>query len=174
MYTEDEVRELLEQAYSEGFDSGIEDTLNYMDKNYDMKEFFEEESAFDLEDEYESYNEVMSRYGKDRVRDFASGIKQDEGESDKDFKQRRSNAIRASVAGNAFNDSWGAKKRMESLKEQLKTEKGKAAAEKKYNDFSKSAKRMAKSYDRYNLKSKIDDDKRALRSEINYIKNDYK
>ena len=51
MYTEREVRELLEQAFSEGYDNGIDDTLDYIDENYEIDE------DFDLEDEYEYYTE---------------------------------------------------------------------------------------------------------------------
>ena len=51
-YTDNEVRELLEQAFQEGYDNGINDTLDYIDENYEL-----EDDSFDLEDEYEYYTE---------------------------------------------------------------------------------------------------------------------
>jgi len=50
-YTDREVKELLEQAFAEGYDNGIDDTLDYIDENYEL------EDEFDLMDEYESYTE---------------------------------------------------------------------------------------------------------------------
>ena len=55
MYTEREVRELLEQAFAEGYDDGIDDTLDYIDENYEL-----EDGGFDLMDEYESLQETKS------------------------------------------------------------------------------------------------------------------
>ena len=80
MYTEDEVKEMLEKAFQEGYDNGIDDTLDYIEENYEIEfdesakddfedvDLFEEhatEEDFDLEDEYDSYNEdVMSNLKK--------------------------------------------------------------------------------------------------------------
>lgn len=52
-YTEKEVRELLEQAFAEGYDDGIDDTLDYIDENYEL-----EDDSFDLEEEYDYYTEM--------------------------------------------------------------------------------------------------------------------
>lgn len=78
---EKEVKALLEEAYADGYDSGIDDTLDYIKENYEIEfdesaeedefedvDLFEEhvtEEDFDLEDEYNSYNEdVMSNLKK--------------------------------------------------------------------------------------------------------------
>ena len=53
MYTEREVRELLDKAFSEGYDNGIDDTLDYIDENYEL----ESDDNFDLMDEYDAYTE---------------------------------------------------------------------------------------------------------------------
>ena len=75
----EELESMLEEAYNEGYNSGIDDTLDYMDENYDMSEFFAEEtkdSDFDTDlfeetvteedfDLIDSYNEdVMSNLKK--------------------------------------------------------------------------------------------------------------
>ena len=52
MYSEYEVKKLLEQAFQEGYDNGIDDTLDYIDENYEL-----EEDSFDLEEEYDYYTE---------------------------------------------------------------------------------------------------------------------
>ena len=50
-YTEREVREMLDKAFQEGYDNGIDDTLDYIDENYEL------DDSFDLEDEYDYYTE---------------------------------------------------------------------------------------------------------------------
>ena len=73
----EELDALLADAYQEGYDSGIDDTLDYIDENYEIEDIeddfedtdlFEEavtSEDFDLEDEYESYSEgVMANLKK--------------------------------------------------------------------------------------------------------------
>ena len=75
----EELEAMLKQAYNEGYDSGIDDTLDYMDENYDMSEFFAEEAEdtdFDTDlfeesvtdedfDLFDSYNEdAMAKLNK--------------------------------------------------------------------------------------------------------------
>jgi len=72
MYTEDELDELLQEAYSNGYNSGIDDTLDYMDENYDMEEFFEEETSFDLESDYESLQEMDQEYKNQYKREVSN------------------------------------------------------------------------------------------------------
>ena len=81
MISKEELDAMLEQAYAEGYDSGIDDTLDYIEENYEIEfdesaeendfedvDLFKEhvtEEDFDLEDEYDSYNEdVMSNLKK--------------------------------------------------------------------------------------------------------------
>jgi len=55
MYTKYEVRQLLEEAFEKGYNNGIDDTLDYIEENYEL------EDEFDLMDEYNninSFNEV--------------------------------------------------------------------------------------------------------------------
>lgn len=73
----EELDALLQEAYEEGYDKGIDATLDYIDENYVIEEseeaedfdvdLFEEasEDEFDLEHDYNSYNEdVMSNLKK--------------------------------------------------------------------------------------------------------------
>ena len=81
----EELDALLQEAYEEGYDKGIDATLDYIDENYEIEEseeeveaeheeaedfdvdLFEEasEDEFDLEHDYDSYNEdVMSNLKK--------------------------------------------------------------------------------------------------------------
>ena len=53
-YTDREVKEILEQVYAEAYDQGIDDTLDYIDENYEL----ESDDSFDLMDEYESLQEM--------------------------------------------------------------------------------------------------------------------
>lgn len=53
MYTDKEVREILDRVYSEAYDAGIDDTLEYFEENYE----FDSDDSFDLEDDYNYYNE---------------------------------------------------------------------------------------------------------------------
>ena len=55
-YTEREIRELLDKAFSEGYDNGIDDTLDYIDENYEL----ESDDNFDLMGEYDAYTEGSS------------------------------------------------------------------------------------------------------------------
>lgn len=57
MYTEREVREMLDKAFQEGYDDGIDDTLDYIDENYEL-----EDGGFDLMDEYDALQEMDQRY----------------------------------------------------------------------------------------------------------------
>jgi len=65
-YTEREVRELLEQAFAEGYDDGIDDTLDYIDENYEL-----EDDSFDLMDEYDAYTEGSSNRKHPERRDIS-------------------------------------------------------------------------------------------------------
>ena len=78
----EELDALIQQTYDEAYDKGVDDTLDYMDENYDMSEVYAEaaedadfdvdlfdeettEEDFDLESEYDSYNEdVMANLKK--------------------------------------------------------------------------------------------------------------
>ena len=64
MYTEYEVRQLLEEAFEEGYDNGIDDTLDYIEENYEL------EDEFDLMDEYNeatAFLEDLSEKDKRRI-----------------------------------------------------------------------------------------------------------
>ena len=66
MYTDNEIRELLAEAFSKGYDDGIDDTLDYIDENYEL----ESDDSFDLEEEYDSYTEsknVREQYKARRI-----------------------------------------------------------------------------------------------------------
>jgi len=123
-YTDREVRQLLEEAFEKGYDNGIDDTLDYIDENYEL------ENEFDLMDEYAVYSEVTSQEDKKKAKGLAASIKQDEGESDEEFKNRKTNVIRGAIATMARrrNNSLGSE--MYKLKDSMKTEKGKEAAQK--------------------------------------------
>lgn len=78
----EELEALLQEAYEEGYDKGIDATIEYIDENYEIEEdteavsesddfnvdLFEEstsEDEFDLEHDYDSYNEdVMTNLKK--------------------------------------------------------------------------------------------------------------
>ena len=78
----EELDALIQKTYDEAYDKGVDDTLDYMDENYDMSEVYAEaaedadfdvnlfdeettEEDFDLESEYDSYNEdVMANLKK--------------------------------------------------------------------------------------------------------------
>ena len=53
MYTDKEVKEILDRVYSEAYDAGIDDTLEYFEENYEL----DSDDSFDLMDEYDSYTE---------------------------------------------------------------------------------------------------------------------
>jgi len=68
----EELDALLQEAYEKGYNSGIDDTLDYMDENYDMEEFFNEEAEdanfdvdlFDEETTEEDFD-LMDTYNED-------------------------------------------------------------------------------------------------------------
>lgn len=78
----EELEALLQEAYEEGYDKGIDATIEYIDENYEIEEdteavsesddfdvdLFKEstsEDEFDLEHDYDSYNEdVMTNLKK--------------------------------------------------------------------------------------------------------------
>ena len=65
-YTDREVREILEQVYAEAYDQGIDDTLDYIDENYEL-----ESDDFDLMDEYDAYTEGSSNRKHPERRDIS-------------------------------------------------------------------------------------------------------
>ena len=66
-YTEREVKEMLDKAFQEGYDDGIDDTIEYIDENYEI-----EDDSFDLMNEYESYTESKNvRNQMDRLNSSA-------------------------------------------------------------------------------------------------------
>ena len=59
MFSEEDVKELLQEAYDKGFNDGIDQTCDYICENYnlDSDEEAYSEDCFDLEDDYEYYTE---------------------------------------------------------------------------------------------------------------------
>ena len=67
MYTDKEVKEILDRVYSEAYDAGRNDTLEYFEENYE----FDSDDSFDLEDEYDYYTESSKnvRRQMDKLKD---------------------------------------------------------------------------------------------------------
>ena len=55
MYTDKEVKEILDRVYAEAYDAGIDDTLEYFEENYEL----DSDDSFDLMDEYVEIREAM-------------------------------------------------------------------------------------------------------------------
>ncbi len=66
MYTEYEVKELLEEAFNRGYDNGIDDTLDYIDENYEL-----EDDSFENIDLFAEEN-ILSRgiYAATKAKNF--------------------------------------------------------------------------------------------------------
>ncbi|MBQ8130939.1 MAG: hypothetical protein IJ193_00445 [Bacilli bacterium] len=64
MFSEEDVKELLQEAYEKGFNDGIDQTCDYICENYDLDSDEEaySEDCFDLEDDYKYYTEMDQRW----------------------------------------------------------------------------------------------------------------
>ena len=107
-YTEREVRELLEQAFAEGYDDGIDDTLDYIDENYEL-----EDDGFDLMDEYDSYTESSKnvRNHMDRLKAKATTLDYFNHEpTEKEYSARNKNRDWVKYSDMRYTDDNGERK----------------------------------------------------------------
>ena len=165
-YTDNEVRELLEQAFQEGYDNGIDDTLDYIDENYEL-----EDDSFDLEDEYSVYAEVTREQDHKEVQAIKAKAKQDEGESDEDFQRRRSNIVRRAVATRAAKANTDLSNLMDGMRSKLHTTPARKLAEFKAGASNIAAQRSQKSANRYAYQVSKDAEHRAVKNAIRDFKN---